>query len=102
MKQIKLTPVQQQKMIRALQKEAALKEQKVTAERLHSDAVQSRQDTLEMIADAHGINLKQYQDNVQLKDGVLILQEKQKEGDKIKQTLKKAAHESKLKVSRKG
>lgn len=91
MKQVKLTPIQKQKLISALQREAGLREQLATAQAIYRDAARAKTDTLEMIADAHGVDLKDYNENLQVKEDLLILTEKQAEtrSKQIRRQLKK-------------
>lgn len=89
MKQVKLTPIQKQKLISALQREAGLREQLNTAQALYRDAARVKTDTLEMIADSHGVDLKSYAENIKLKDDMLVLTEKEKTSEVIRKKTKR-------------
>jgi hypothetical protein len=93
---IKLNETQNKKITEALQKAAAYREQFLTARNYLAEAEAKRNDILEMIYDAHGINPKNYdQKNIVFNNGEIVLTElkSEKSSTKIKRTLKSTPHD---------
>jgi hypothetical protein len=88
MKKIKVTILQEKKLVDALQKEAQARTQFNMAKLVYENAMRSRKDIVDMIADLHGVDLSKMDDTMTLKDGFVILEERAAKSEVIKKTLK--------------
>jgi putative NADH-flavin reductase len=87
---IKLNPIQKTKLMEAVQKENAYKQQFNTARMQLQEAMKSRQDIFEMICDVAGIDPKNSEEQFQIKGDEIILNDKGKTtSDRIRNELKK-------------
>lgn len=96
---IKLNLIQRAKLLQAVQRENAYKQQFNTVRIQFSEATKTRQDIFEMICDAAGVNPKDFNDEFQIREDEIILTEKGKTtSDRIRNEIKKVKPTAKAKV----
>lgn len=79
MTKIKLTTIQNQKLVSAMQNAQAYREALLNAQQLSQEANKAMKDLVETVADAHNIDLKKFSPQLEVKDGFLHLNELKKE-----------------------
>jgi hypothetical protein len=91
---IKLNQIQKQKLMQALQRENAYKQQFNTVRIQLSEAAKSRQDIFEMICDSSGVDPNTFEEQFQLRGDEIILTEK---GKTTSERIRKAVKTNKTK-----